>query len=249
MFEFSSHFAQCLYRNCWVIYSPRIARNKSVSQAYCLNRANDSESLQKVRNTERRLPMDLPPACVTFLTANLSKPDLALDIEVYDSIRSSVTQIIHNAWPLDFKRTLQSFESSLDGIVNLISLAVVANNCPSIFFLSSISSVGNYHNTMEPQPFITESIIRDLSCPAPMGYGECKSLAERILDYAARRLNLNTGAARIGQIAGTAHDPHGWNRNEWFPSLILSSEYICALPESLGSCGSITNEIDWVPAC
>jgi thioester reductase-like protein len=224
-----------------------LLRNKSVSHVYCLNRAKGSEAVQRVRNTERRLPKDLPSARVSFVTANLSKPDLGLDEEVYNSIRSTVTQIIHNAWPVDFNRTLQSFESSLDGIVNLIRLAVVADSSASIFFLSSISSVANYHNTTDPQPLIPESVITDLSCPAPMGYGESKYLAERILDYAARKLNLNTGAARIGQIAGTAHDPHGWNRNEWFPSLVLSSKYIGALPESLGSYGSITDEIDWVP--
>jgi thioester reductase-like protein len=41
-----------------------------------------------------------------------------------------------------------------------------------------------------------------------MGYGESKYLAERILEYAAQKLNLKTGIARVGQIAGTAQDPH-----------------------------------------
>ena len=85
-----------------------------------------------------------------------------------------------------------------------------------------------------------------------MGYGESKYLAERMLDYAAHKLHLNTGTARIGQIAGTARKPHGWNRNEWLPSLVMSSRYIGALPESLGSNGrgdqgGLMDEIDWVP--
>ena len=225
---------------------------ESVAHVYCLNRAANSQSIQTARNAKRRLPTDFSPSRVTFLTADLSKPNFGLPTSVYSKILSTTTQVIHNAWPIDFNRTLQSFQTSLDGVVNLISFAAKANLSPSIFFLSSISSVINYHNTSNAETLIPEAVITDLSCAAPMGYGESKYLAERMLDYAAHKLHLNTGTARIGQIAGTAREPHGWNRNEWLPSLVVSSRYIGALPESLGSNGSggqcgMMDEIDWVP--
>ena len=77
-----------------------------------------------------------------------------------------------------------------------------------------------------------------------MGYGESKYISERMLDYASQKLHISTGAARVGQIAGTAENPRGWNRSEWFPSLVLSSRFLRALPETLGL-GD--DEIDWVP--
>ena len=153
------------------------------------------------RNAKRRLPTDFPPSRVTFLTADLSKPDFSLPASVYSKVLSATTQVIHNAWPIDFNRTLQSFQTSLDGVQNLISFAAKANLSPSIFFLSSISSVINYRNTSNAEALIPEAAITVLSRAAPMGYEESKYLAERMLDSAAHKLHLNAGTARIGQIA------------------------------------------------
>lgn len=77
-----------------------------------------------------------------------------------------------------------------------------------------------------------------------MGYGESKYISERLLDYAARKLQISAAAARVGQIAGTAENPRGWSRSEWFPSLVISSRFLGALPETLGL-GD--DEVDWVP--
>jgi hypothetical protein len=132
----------------------------------------------------------------------------------------------------------------------LISFSTYAKLSPAVLFLSSISSVINYHNAPGTEPVIPETVLLDDSSPAPMGYGESKYIAERMLDYAARRLHLTTGAVRVGQIASTAHNPRGWNRNEWLPSLVLSSRYIGAVPDSLGpkrSNSSGMSNINWVP--
>lgn len=65
-----------------------------------------------------------------------------------------------------------------------------------------------------------------------MGYGESKYVVERVPDYAAEKLHLDTRIARVGQIAGPVVLPGFWNKWEWFPSLVLSSMYIGALPDS-----------------
>jgi nucleoside-diphosphate-sugar epimerase len=79
-----------------------------------------------------------------------------------------------------------------------------------------------------------------------MGYGESKYLAERMLNYASQKLGQKTSVVRVGQIAATAERPRDWSRDEWLPSLVLSSRYIGALPASLGSTG-VMDEIDWIP--
>lgn len=235
----------------YILYE--LLQNDRIAHVYCLNRASDSDILQKTRNSERRIPTDFPPARVTFLTVDLTKANFGLDTEVYNKILSTTTQIIHNAWPVDFNQTLQSFQPSLDGVLGLILFAASTKLSSSILFLSSISAVTNYHQIPSgAEELVPEHIITDLVCPAAMGYGESKYLAERTLDYATQKLGLKTGIARVGQIAGTAQDPHGWNRNEWLPSLVISSRYLKAIPESLGSAENVSHagvldRIDWVP--
>lgn len=213
------------------------------TKVFCLNRATDSESIQRERNTERGLSTNFPSSQVSFLTGDLTKPLFGLDEDTYKNIVSTTTRIIHNAWPVNFNKTLQSFKPSLDGVLSLISFAASSPLSPSIFFISSISSVGNY-TALTTSNLIPEETTTDLSTPAPMGYGESKFISERLLDYASQKLHISTAAARVGQIAGTAENPRGWSRSEWFPSLVISSRYLGALPETLGL-GD--DEIDWVP--
>lgn len=230
-----------------------ILHNKAISHVYCLNRSSDSRAVQESRNSERGIPTEFPSARVTFLTADLCKPNFGLESTVYNTILSTTTQIIHNAWPVNFNQRLQSFQPSLDGVFNLVSFAAHAKQSPSVFFLSSISAVINYHQVPDAEPQVPERAVASLACPGQMGYGESKYLAERMLDYAAAKLNIKTGAARVGQVAGTAENPRGWNRNEWFPSLVVSSRALRALPLSLGafedpSCaGGLMDSVDWVP--
>lgn len=223
----------------------QLLSNPKVSHIYCLNRAQDSEFLQVARNRQRGLRCDFAPDRVTFLTADLSKERLALDSAVFGALVEQTTQIIHNAWPVDFNQPVEFFQSSLDGLLGLIAFATQAKLGPSLLFLSSISAVSSYNQVPGAGILVPEEIILSLACPASMGYGESKYLAERILGYAAAKLSIRCGVSRIGQVAGTAQDPRGWNWAEWLPSLILSSRYLKSVPISLA--GSLMDLIDWVP--
>jgi len=219
-----------------------------VSHVYCLNRSADSLKLQQTRSSQAGLPTNVFDDRVSFLTVNLSKRDFGLDVSILSTLSSTVTCVVHNAWPVDFNKTLQSFRSSLDGVVSVAQFAAQAKRSPSVLFISSISSVSNHQD----HRLVPETVIRDVSAPSSMGYGQSKYLAERMLDHAAQRLHLNAGVVRVGQICGTAQNPRGWNRNEWFPSLVLSSRFLGALPETLGSPGPDSPEgamgdIDWIP--
>lgn len=77
-----------------------------------------------------------------------------------------------------------------------------------------------------------------------MGYGESKYLAEHILDYAGRKIPAIT-IARVGQVAGPAKTSGLWNKQEWVPSLVLSSLHLGMIPESLGP--ESDTKVDWVP--
>ena len=143
---------------------------------------------------------------------------------------------------MNFNLSLPAFRPQLSGIINLVDFAANAPKSPTIFFISSISSVLNHH-TSPPSP-VGEEIILDTKCPSPMGYGESKYIAERLLSHAATEMSLSVRIARVGQIAGPVKSSGQWNKWEWLPSLVLSSLHIGAVPESLGS-GQ--DQLDWVP--
>lgn len=229
-----------------------LLRDSKVTHIYCLNRSPDSQKVQIRRNTARGLSVEFPPTRVTFLTGNLTKPDLGLSSTDVELVKSQVTQIIHNAWPVDFNRSLISFKPSLDGIVNLLSLAAHSSHIPSLLFLSSISATANFLKTVNAASVVPEEVLYDMESPANTGYGESKYIAELILDYASREIGLQTGIVRIGQVAGAVETLRGWNRNEWFPSMIISSKHIKALPESIGFKDEqvpdgMMGDIDWIP--
>ncbi|KAH8798369.1 hypothetical protein F5884DRAFT_825466 [Xylogone sp. PMI_703] len=192
-----------------------LLRDSSVRHIYCLNRASNSLLLQKERNETRNLPVGFP------------------------SDRICTTDIILNAWPVNFNIPLAAFREQLSGICNVINFGLNAHQSPSILFVSSISAVLLCDHSPIP-----ETIIFDPTVPASMGYGKSKYIAERLLHYAAEKLHVSARIARVGQISGPVRTGSGWNRSEWLPSLVITSSNVRAIPDRLGS---LQQKIDWIP--
>ena len=212
-----------------------------ITHIYCLNRAADSLALQRTRNRSYGLNMQLDASRVTFLTADLSQEHLGLQQEIFHKLISTATLIIHNAWPVNFNLSLPAFRTQLDSLVNLIDFTAKSTASPRLFFISSISSVMSYGSSSQNIP---EEVISTESAPGPNGYAESKFLSERLLDHAAQKLSIDTAFARVGQIAGPVRHTGLWNKAEWFPSLVISSHHVGAIPDSLGA---TMGNIDWVP--
>ncbi|PQE04333.1 NRPS-like enzyme protein [Rutstroemia sp. NJR-2017a BBW] len=216
----------------------------TAAHIYCLNRSTDGRSLQVERNKIRDLLTEFPDNRVNFLSADLSKSKLGLGDEVYASLLKAVTHIIHNAWPVNFHINLSSFQPSILGVVNLARFASETWQSASLLYISSVSAASNFSAGNGSVNRIPEGIINAFSAPQAMGYGESKYVSERILDYATRRLQISVNIARVGQISGPIHGAAPWSRDEWFPSLIVSSSFVGAVPDSLGVGLS---RIDWIP--
>ena len=73
-----------------------------------------------------------------------------------------------------------------------------------------------------------------------MGYGESKRVAECFLNAASEKSGIPVSVLRVGQIAGPVSAPGVWNRDEWFPSLIKTSQSLGYLPDHVPSA-------DWIP--
>ena len=210
-----------------------------VAHMCCFDRGIDGHSRQTEKSGKLGLTTKFTRDRVTFIDGDLSKAQLGLEPKLYSDLMKSVTEIIHNAWPVSFNHPLSTFEPQIEGVVNLVRFASSAQHSPSFLYVSSISAVSSLRTIAIP-----EESVHDPFAPAQMGYGESKYVAEQILDHATKKLHLKTKIARVGQIAGPLRSSGEWNRNEWFPSLVRSSLHLGIVP---GSLGPDLDRIDWIP--
>ncbi|MCJ1383931.1 hypothetical protein MMC17_007045 [Xylographa soralifera] len=211
----------------------------AISKVYCLNRSEKAEERQFTINNARGLTTDFDSNHIVFLTANYSKLQLGLSEEQYASMLSKISLVIHNAWLVDFNLPLSPYDSHIAGVRNLIKFSLASSRLAKLLFISSVSSVSNY-----PDSLVPEQIIISPTAPSPMGYGMSKHIAERLLAHAATTLGLPATIARVGQIAGPVHFHGGvWPRAEWLPRLVISSKHLGVVPDSLGG----MDTVDWIP--
>ena len=156
--------------------------NPSIAHVFCLNRKLDSSSYQVEKNKSLGLSFPLHPARVTFVTINLPESGLGLHEKMLENLRSSVTLVIHNAWPVKFKLSLQTFRPQFEALVNLIDFIATASLAPHLLLISSFSSVMSHRSDFTGIP---EQVIYAEARPGPNGYAESNYVAELLLDYAA----------------------------------------------------------------
>ncbi|KAI0544499.1 male sterility protein-domain-containing protein [Xylaria curta] len=220
-----------------------------VRHIYCLNRGADGgDAVQRKRFevagiSERRLDNR-----VTFLQADLAQPFLSLEEDKYETLRSRVGFVIHNAWPVNFNMDLLAFRPQLAGLVNLFALSNAAaasggKKKMKFLFVSSVGVVIDGTSGNAPEALVELPNKQDGSSSSN-GYSKSKLLAEHLCDVAARHLDTSVLVARVGQVAGAISHKGVWNPAEWLPSLVMSSRHLGCLPDNLGPRFST---VDWVP--
>ncbi|KIJ62360.1 hypothetical protein HYDPIDRAFT_114897 [Hydnomerulius pinastri MD-312] len=209
----------------------QLLESPKVERVYALNRPSSTTSIQQRQRSaflDKGLPLDiLESSKLTYVEAEASQANCGLPPSLYETIRDSVTVIIHNAWRLDFNLSLSSFESSIRATRNLVDLGLASPRSPKVRFLftSSIGSANSWDRARGPFP---EEVQLDPSVAVGGGYGESKYVSERIIV----KSGLQATSLRIGQIAG---GPNGsWATTDWVPSIIKSSITLNALPDSHG---------------
>jgi len=223
-----------------------LAQLPDVKTVVCLNRENKTEPYTRQQKAMRekgiRFPEALKPKLLVFQTDS-SLPMFGLPRSEYEGLVSSVTHLIHNAWPMSAKRPLTGFESQLQVMRNLIDFARdVVSWRPEEFkfsfqMVSSIGVVGHYglgngaKKTIVPE----ERVVR-IDAVLPNRYGDAKWGCERMLDETLHRYpsRFRTMAVRLGQIAGSKTSGY-WNPMEHFGFLMKSSQTLNALPDVDGT--------------
>lgn len=221
-----------------------LMQDPSVKHVYCLNRSTDAGLRQATINRARGLPSTFDAAHVTFLHIDLTKPNLGLAHQDYLQLLRTTTHIIHNAWTVDWKLSLDSFvPQNLNGIKHLIDLTSATTRKAQLHFVSSLGTVINW-NAIGSDPVVPEEVINNPEAAEPMGYAESKYVAERVLAAARLGSGIHTSVLRVGQIAGPVQSTQGqWTPHEWMPRLVKSSLHLGLLPKDLGA----MSKIDWIP--
>ncbi|KAF9561000.1 acetyl-CoA synthetase-like protein [Agrocybe pediades] len=207
-----------------------------VTRIYAVNRRSSTANVQSLKDRQKEVLLHrglnpdsiLTSGKLVLVEADLSLPGLGINEELYEEIRSSITHIVHNAWPVNFNWPLSSFDESIHGLRNLIQLALSSPrpNPPSFMFVSTIA-LANQSDSLESSVLALHS-----------GYVESKWVSEQILHFTSSHSQMKSIIARVGQLTGGSNG--SWNTNEWFPSLVKSSRTMGCFPTD----GRV---VDWIP--
>jgi thioester reductase-like protein len=223
-----------------------------------MNRVSRQNAQDRQRQAleSRSLSLDANSwAKVRVYETETHKPLLGLTAGDYQTLAQSVTDIIHNAWPMSLTRPVKGFEQQFQVMANLIAFA---RGCSSVRrasepkirfqFISSIAVVG-HHPFVSGRPLVPEERMTVVSVP-PIGYGEAKLVCENMLKETLHRhpTSFSPMSVRLGQIAGSKLDGF-WNSSEHIALLLKSSQTLNVLPDldgvsvplEVGSCGFRAN--------
>ncbi|KAI4192427.1 MAG: hypothetical protein LQ346_004318 [Caloplaca aetnensis] len=223
----------------------QIAQMADVKTVVCLNREKKAEPYQRQQKAMRDKGIrsfDTIRPKLLVLQTDSSKPNFGLSDPDYEGLLSSVTHLIHNAWPMSAKRPLAGFEPQFHIMRNLIDFAsTVASRRPESFrfsfqMVSSVGVVGHYGlGNGEEKTLVPEERV-DIDAVLPNGYGDAKWACEKMLDETLHQHpdRFRTMAVRLGQIAGSKTSGY-WNPMEHFGFLVKSSQTLNALPDVGGT--------------
>jgi thioester reductase-like protein/acyl carrier protein len=226
------------------------AQLPDVKRVVCLNRENKVDPYLRQRMAMRDKGIRFPEALknkLLVLQTDITKPMLGLPSDVYKSLTTSVTHLIHNAWPMSAKRDLAGFEPQFQSMRNLIDFGCHVISCRSSSFkfsfqmVSSIGVVGHYGlGTGETRTMVPEDRM-SIDAVLPNGYGEAKWGCERMIDETLHKhaSHFRSMVVRLGQIAGSKTSGY-WNPMEHFGFLLKSSQTLNALPD-------VDGDVFWTP--
>lgn len=206
-----------------------LVNRSEVVRVICLSRGSShQESLSRVHASLAQRQRNLSPEAlekIMSFAADVNRPDLGLEPEQLEMIRIQATAYVHNAWPVNFVLSLQSFEPHIGGAVNLLNLAQTSPKkvTPAFFFSSSVGT-----RQGRPDKMVDETFSDDPITAGGMGYGRSKWVVEKVMER-AKEVGARAGVLRIGQLVGDT-EQGVWNETEAWPLMFKSANTVGALP-------------------
>lgn len=220
----------------------KLVKQSNVSAVWALVRAPSvsqaSERIPDALSSRNLILSEAERAKIVPFLGDLSKPDLGLDEEDLNKLKSQLTHVIHSAWAVNFNLGVKSFEEQhIKGAHNLIQLCL-STKTPKpakFFFCSSVSSAANTPVSQN----VREGPVPQLEFAQGTGYGRSKLVTEKIIHNAMKSTGMYARVLRLGQIAGDSE--HGqWNTTEAIALMMQTATTIKALPTH-------NEELSWLP--
>ena len=213
----------------------------SVDKVFCMFRGENGKTRQENSHIQKNLSTNFER--VKFIKYDLSQPNLGLGSHLYAEICAAVTHIIHNAWDVNFNRSVDSFVSShLHGTKELLNLATQGLQRPDFLFVSTVATVNSVSANCNIK--LPEERAQDWSTALASGYAESKLIAENLVAEMGKMTSNRTTICRVGHVTGATSGPGEWTRDDWLSALITTSTTMSVIPDSLGK----YDMVDWVPA-
>ncbi|KAJ7041394.1 acetyl-CoA synthetase-like protein [Mycena alexandri] len=210
----------------------------SVRRVYAFNRRGKVPlaERQKAAFLDRGLDAELLSSDkLVYLEGDATSQNLGLPFDVWTEVRDTITVIIHNAWMLDFNKSLSSFEPHVKGTRNLIDLARQGANNSGVRFMFT-SSIGTGMGWDPNRGQFPEELQPTADAAIGSGYSESKYVSERILAASG----LEATSFRIGQITGSSSNG-AWSTTDWVPVIVKSSIALGSFPSDA------SGVVSWLP--
>lgn len=220
-----------------------LAAQPEVREVVCLNRTSSKDAVDRQYQALELRGLSLSAEAwkkVRVYESETHKPLLGMSTVDYKELTQSVTDIVHNAWPMTLKRSIKGFERQFEVMANLIAFArgcasLRSANDPKIGFqfISSIAVIGHYPFVIGRALVPEERML--VASVLPIGYGEAKLVCENMLKDTLHRQpgSFKAMSVRLGQIAGSKIDGC-WNPDEHIALLLKSSQTLNILPDLQG---------------
>ena len=217
-----------------------LLQRSEISTVICMDRDNNGAAIHSSQQPQKQSPATtaLGSNRMEQLTIDFSMPLFGLSLTHYYGPVNRITHIVHNAWPIDLKRSVQSFDRHIKTTKNLLRLALDAHEQrphvrPYFQFISSIATVARCHETSGFR-LIPENIFT-FEAAAEIGYAKAKYVSEKLVEAAQAQQpdSIQASIVRLGQISGS-HDTADWNMKEFIPILCKTSRDLGCLPRVQG---------------
>lgn len=218
--------------------SSQLALESRVSRVICLNRRADhrddnayARQFASMQAKGAYIPSTIIDKIQVF-ECKMTLPFLGLSPLTYWGLASTVTHIIHNGWPVDFRPRVESFEDQFAIMSNLLELARRCVSPPKFLLMSSIAVVAHCKiptpsdSVSGPAP---EQVFQEDWEVPTMGYARAKLICEKMLEHSIREQNLDGVIVRCGQLSGSQSNGY-WSRTEYLPTMLKASCRAGALP-------------------
>lgn len=176
--------------------------------------------LVRLENSLQAKGFSIPLDKVIPLYADITEENFGLQTtEMYKTMKSLVTHVIHCAWAVNFAIQLTAFEPQLLGLHNLLAFGLKSDRNARVFFCSSIGTAQATPGTAT----VASAMLPSLDNCSSMGYSQSKLVGEHIVESASKN-GANATVLRIGQIIpGRRRGTKLWNPSEAIPLIIRSA--------------------------